>query len=91
MVIMLIENYTGETYQISSSVGAIEDMWSDNGNGRGEYRCQITLETRTGSAPGPGPSPVLNNNEEGEEVTVSWKVVGVEVQTSPVVEDVTVS
>ncbi|MBN16922.1 MAG: hypothetical protein CMB37_02020 [Euryarchaeota archaeon] len=91
MVIMLIENYTGETYQISSSVGAIEDLWSDNGNGRGEYRCQITLETRTGSAPGPGPSPVLNNNEEGEEVTVSWKVVGVEVQTSPVIEDVTVS
>ena len=60
-------------------------MWVDNGFGRGEYRCQITLETRTGSAPGPGPTPALNNNEDGEEITVSWRIVGVEVSVTQVV------
>ena len=61
-------------------------MWSDNGNGRGEYRCQITLETRSGSTPGPGPGPALNNNEDGEEITVSWRVVGLETTITPIVD-----
>ena len=65
--------------------GEFEGLWVDNGFGRGEYRCQITLETRTGSAPGPGPGPALNNNEDGEEITVSWRVVGVDVTVAPVV------
>ena len=86
MVIMLIENYTGDSYQTTGSKGEIENMWNDNGNGRGEYRCQITLETRTGSKPGPFDPLVLGNNEEGEEITVSWRVVGVEVSVTPVVE-----
>ena len=85
MIIMLMENYTGETYQDSGQKGELEGLWVDNGFGRGEYRCQITLETRTGSAPGPGPSPALNNNEDGEEITVSWRVVGVDVTVAPVV------
>ena len=87
MTIMLIENYTGDSYQTTGSKGAIENMWVDNGNGRGEYRCQITLETRSGDNPGPGPSPgPTSNNEDGEEITVSWRVVGVEVSVTPVVE-----
>lgn len=87
MTIMLIENYTGDSYQTTGSKGAIENMWVDNGNGRGEYRCQITLETRSGDNPGPGPSPgPSSNNEDGEEITVSWRVVGVEVSVTPVVE-----
>jgi len=87
MVIMLIENYTGDSYQTTGSKGAIENMWVDNGNGRGEYRCQITLETRSGDNPGPGPSPgPTSNNEDGEEITVSWRVVEVEVAVTPVVE-----
>ena len=70
-----------------ASKGEIENMWVDNGNGRGEYRCQITLETRTGDNPGPVPSPgPSSNNEDGEEITVSWRVVGVEVSVTPVVE-----
>mgnify|MGYP001305858412 CR=1 FL=1 len=85
MVIMLIENYTGDSYQTTGSKGEIENMWNDNGNGRGEYRCQITLETRTGSKPGPVDPFVLGNNEDGEEITVSWRVVGVEVSVAPVV------
>tara|TARA_B100000131_G_scaffold251367_1_gene244933 strand:- start:517 stop:786 length:270 start_codon:yes stop_codon:yes gene_type:complete len=85
MIIMLMENYTGETYQDSGQKGELEGLWVDNGFGRGEYRCQITLETRTGSAPGPGPGPALNNNEDGEEITVSWRVVGVDVTVAPVV------
>ena len=85
MTILLMENYTGESYTDSGQKGEIEGMWVDNGFGRGEYRCQITLETRTGSAPGPGPSPALNNNEDGEEITVSWRVVGVEVSVTQVV------
>jgi len=87
MTIMLIENYTGDSYQTTGSKGEIENMWVDNGNGRGEYRCQITLETRTGDNPGPVPSPgPSSNNEDGEEITVSWRVVGVEVSVTPVVE-----
>jgi len=85
MVIMLIENYTGESYQDSGQKGEIESMWTDNGFGRGEYRCQITLETRTGSSPGPLPGQVFNNNEDGEEITVSWRVVGIEVSVTQVV------
>ena len=85
MVIMLIENYTGDSYKTTGSKGEIENMWNDNGNGRGEYRCQITLETRTGSKPGPVDPFVLGNNEDGEEITVSWRVVGVEVTVAPVV------
>ena len=86
MVIMLMENYTGESYTNSGQKGEIEGMWMDNGFGRGEYRCQITLETRTGDNPGPGPSPgPTANNEDGEEITVSWRVVGVEVSVTQVV------
>ena len=85
MTVLLMENYTGESYTDSGQKGDIEGMWVDNGFGRGEYRCQITLETRTGSAPGPGPSPALNNNEDGEEITVSWRIVGVEVSVTQVV------
>ena len=48
MIIMLMENYTGQTYQESGQKGELEGLWMDNGFGRGEYRCQITLETRTG-------------------------------------------
>ena len=87
MVIILIENYTGDSYQTTGSKGTIQNMWVDNGNGRGQYRCQITLETRTGDNPGPGPSPgPTSNNEDGEEITVSWRVVGVEVSVTPVLE-----
>ena len=85
MTVLLMENYTGESYTDSGQKGEIEGLWVDNGFGRGEYRCQITLETRTGSAPGPGPGPALNNNEDGEEITVSWRVVGVDVTVAPVV------
>ncbi|MCH2637760.1 MAG: hypothetical protein MKZ56_05275 [Candidatus Thalassarchaeum sp.] len=86
MVVLLIENYTGDSYQTSGSKGDIQNMWSDDGNGRGDWMCVITLETRTGSAPGPGPTGVWNNNEDGEEIKVSWRVVGVEVSVTPVVE-----
>ena len=86
MVILLIENYTGDSYQTSGSKGSIQNMWTDGGNGRGEWMCLITLETRTGSSPGPSPGPALSNNEDGEDITVSWRVVGVEVSVTPVVE-----
>ena len=86
MVILLIENYTGDSYVTSGSKGSIQNMWMDGGNGRGEWMCVITLETRTGSSPGPSPGPALSNNEDGEDITVSWRVVGVEVSVTPVVE-----
>jgi len=86
MIILLIENYTGDSYQTSGSKGGIQNMWTDGGNGRGEWMCLITLETRTGSSPGPSPGPALSNNEDGEDITVSWRVVGVEVSVTPVVE-----
>ena len=88
---MLIENYTGEPYKESGQRSGIEAKWDDNGTGRGEYRCQITLETRTGSDPLPGPTPgpignVANNNEDGEDITVSWRVVAVEVEVTKSVD-----
>ena len=86
MIVLLIENYTGDSYETSGSKGSIQNMWMDGGNGRGEWMCVITLETRTGSSPGPSPGPALSNNEDGEEITVSWRVVGVEVSVTPVVE-----
>jgi len=87
MVILLIENYTGDSYETSGSKGAIQNMWTDGGNGRGEWVCVITLETRSGDNPGPGPSPgPTSNNEDGEDITVTWRVVGVEVSVTPVVE-----
>nr|AIE96193.1 hypothetical protein [uncultured marine group II/III euryarchaeote AD1000_74_G12] len=86
MVILLIENYTGDSYETSGSKGEIQNMWTDGGNGRGDWICKITLETRSGSKPGPFDPLALSNNEDGEEITVSWRVVGVEVSVTPVVE-----
>ena len=86
MVILLIENYTGDSYETSGSKGEIQNMWADGGNGRGDWVCTITLETRSGSKPLPLDPGPLSNNENDEDVTVSWRVVGVEVSVSPVVE-----
>jgi len=87
MIILLIENYTGNSYTTSGTKGDIQNMWSDDGNGRGDWISVITLETRTGNNPGPGPSPgPTSNNEDGEEITVSWRVVGVEVSVTPSVD-----
>ena len=86
MVVLLIENYTGDSYETSGSKGAIQNMWADNGNGRGDWVCKITLETRTADGPGPLGNVIENGGDEGEEITVSWRVVGVEVSVTPVVE-----
>jgi hypothetical protein len=87
MIVLLIEDYTGDSYETSGSKGSIQNMWTDGGNGRGEWVCVITLETRSGDNPGPGPSPgPTSNNEDGEDITVSWRVVGVEVSVTPVIE-----
>ena len=86
MVILLIENYTGDSYETSGSKGDIQNMWTDGGNGRGDWVCKITLETRSGSKPLPLDPGPLSNNENDEDVTVSWRVVGVEVSVTPVVE-----
>ena len=90
-----MENYTGDSYKSSGTKGEIQNMWNDNGDGRGEYRCQITLETRTGSSPGPSPGPgpigqITSNSEDGEDITVSWKVFAVDVTINPDV-DISVS
>ena len=85
MVIMLIENYTGDSYQTTGSKGDIQNLWSDNGNGRGEWICKITLETRTADGPGPLGNVIENDGDEGEEITVSWRVVGVEVAVTPII------
>ena len=95
MVIVIMENYTGDSYKSSGTKGEIQNLWSDNGDGRGEYRCQITLETRTGSSPGPSPGPgpigqITSNSEDGEDITVSWKVFAVDVTINPDV-DISVS
>ncbi len=86
MVILLIENYTGDSYETSGSKGDIQNMWTDGGNGRGDWVCTITLETRSGSKPLPLDPGPLSNNEDDEDVTVSWRVVGVETLITPVVD-----
>ena len=85
LMILLIENYTGDSYEASGSKGEIQDIWNDGGNGRGDWVCKITLETRSGSKPLPLDPGPLSNNEDGEEITVSWRVVGVEVSVTPTI------
>jgi len=82
MLILLTANYTGETYEESGAMSSLLAQWTDNGNGRGDWNCKITLETRTGGL-GPGP---LSNNEDGETVTVSWRVVSYTVEANKVTE-----
>ena len=85
MLILLTENYSGTTYEESGSMSAILAQWTDNGNGRGDWNCKITLETRTGSTIGPSFGP-MNNNEDGETVTVSWRVVSYTVKADKVID-----
>lgn len=82
MLILLTANYTGETYEESGAMSSILGQWTDNGNGRGDWNCKITLETRTGGVV-PGP---FSNNEDGETVTVSWRVVSYTVKADKVID-----
>ncbi len=76
MRILLTENYSGDAYQVVGDASDVLALWVDEGKGRGEWNCEIELETRTGSSPGPSPGgPILNNNEDGEEITISWRFV----------------
>ena len=57
------------------TLGEIENIVAKNGFGRGPLTVSATVETNTGSTPGPSPGPALSNNEDGEEITISWRAI----------------
>ena len=60
----------------NTTQGEVNNLLSANGFGRGLITASITVETNTGSTPGPSPGgPLLNNNEDGEEVTITWSIL----------------
>ncbi len=59
----------------NTTQGEVNEMLSNNGFGRGLITASITVETNTGSTPGPSPGPLLSNNEDGEDVTITWGVL----------------
>jgi hypothetical protein len=78
MRIMMLENYTGDTYVEEGQRSVILANWtSADDAGRGDWIARITLETRTGSKPGPFDPLALSNNENGEDITVTMRFVGV--------------
>jgi hypothetical protein len=73
---------------MESTKNQILAMYDDGDQGRGDWFGEITLTVNTGS--GPGPSGPTANRDNGEVVTIEWKVVSVEVEITAVT-DTTIS
>ncbi|MDE0707720.1 MAG: hypothetical protein OSB33_02105 [Candidatus Poseidoniales archaeon] len=79
--IYMIANYTGEGGEMEGTKNGILAMYDDGDQGRGDWAGDITLTVNTGGTPGPS-----GNRDNGETVTIEWKVVSVEVSVTPVVD-----
>ena len=86
--IYMIQNYSDVGGEMESTKNEIMAMYDDGDQGRGDWFGEITLTVNTGS--GPGPSGPTANRDNGEVVTIEWKVVSVEVEITAVT-DTTVS
>ena len=82
--VYMIANYSGENGETEGTRDEITAMYDDGDNGRGDWFCEITLTVNTGS--GPGPSGPTANRDNGEVVTVTWSVVSVDVEVTPVID-----
>ncbi|GIS43827.1 MAG: hypothetical protein Ct9H90mP16_08970 [Candidatus Poseidoniales archaeon] len=85
MIIMLMENYTGQTYQDSGQKGELESLWMDNGFGRGNIVVKLHWKPVLEIIQAQDQPGTIRTTKNGEEITVSWRVVGVEVTVAPVV------
>jgi hypothetical protein len=80
--IYLIHNYTAEAHEMDGKKSEVIAHHSDNGTGRGDWAFEFQLDVNRGGPPGPVP----DNQDEGESVTVEWRLVSVEVSVMPVVD-----
>jgi hypothetical protein len=81
LTILLIDGYNGTTYETEGKRSDVLAANSDNGSGRGDWQFEITLDVNTGGPPGP-----TGNRDNGEEVTVTWRLVSAEVKLKAVVD-----
>ena len=82
--VYMIANYSGENAETEGTRDEIIAMYDDGDNGRGDWFGEITLTVNTGS--GPGPSGPTANRDNGEVVTVTWSVVSVDVEVTPIID-----
>lgn len=73
-------NYSGEGYEVDGvSVNDIENQWSDNGTGIGEWLVTITAEIS--SPPGPIIGDIVDSDEDFD---ITWTVVYYNLVITPV-------
>ena len=59
----------------NTTKGEVQNMLENNGFGRGLITASVSVDTNTGSKPGPVDPFILGNNEDGEEVTITWRAL----------------
>ena len=77
----IIENYSLLSESMSTCEGKMStctSMYNDGNQGRGEWAGDITLTVNTG-----GPNGAAGNRDDGESVTIEWRVVSVDVVLIP--------
>ena len=65
----ITEGNSSFTTPANMTLGDVDNLVAANGFGRGPVTVSVSVDTNTG---GVGPGPV-SNNEEGEDVTISWQ------------------
>ncbi|MDC3291001.1 sodium/proline symporter [Euryarchaeota archaeon] len=65
----ITEGDSSFTTPANMTLGDVDNLVAANGFGRGPVTVSVSVDTNTG---GVGPGPV-SNNEEGEDVTISWQ------------------
>ena len=66
---LITEGNSSFTTPANMTLGDVDNLVAANGFGRGPVTVSVSVDTNTG---GVGPGPV-SNNEEGEDVTISWQ------------------
>ncbi len=63
------------TTPANMTLGEVESLVAKNGFGRGPVTISVAVDTNTGSKPGPIDPFIASNNEDGEDVTISWRAI----------------
>ena len=66
---LITEGNSSFTTPANMTLGDVDNLVAANGFGRGPVTVSVSVDTNTGGV-GPGPA---SNNEEGEDVTISWQ------------------
>lgn len=78
--IYLIHDYSTDIHEMDGKKSEVIAHHSDNGTGRGDWAFEFELSVNTGGA------PLVANQDNGEIVSVEWRLVSVEVSVVPVVD-----